>query len=108
MDLLSEAEALAHRLDRDTVHLVDGLRAVERGEGPAAQLAVGCETGGGEVVEGVLAAGDAEIGGALRAQLDLGVEVGLGNPVDVGLRTGCGGLAHDGDVIPLHPPNQGE
>ena len=66
-----------------------GSRCVERGQGAAAQRGVGGVAGGGEVVELLVVAGDAEVGRGDRAQGDEGVEEGVGDPVDVGPGARC-------------------
>ncbi len=68
MGLLGEAEPLAHRGQGDPVDLVDGGRPVELGQGVGAQGGVRLVAGGGEVVELLVVAGDAEVGRGDRAE----------------------------------------
>ena len=86
------ARASAARVTRSTSST--GVARVELGEGVGAQRGMGLVAGGGEVVELLLVAGDAEVGRGDRAEGDELREVVVGDAVDVGGGAGrCRGVS---------------
>jgi hypothetical protein len=104
VDLLGEAEPLAHRGERHPVDVVDGLGRLQLGQGVAPQPRGGLQPGGGEVVEVLLVAGDPEACRRDRAEVDEGGQEVVGDLVDGGGWAGAGGLwGHAGERTPAHP-----
>ena len=87
--------------DGHPVDVVDRGRLRQRGQRAAAQGRVGGVAGRGEVVEVLVVAGDAHVGRGGGAQLDRGVQEGVGDPVDVGRGGAARGSVSGGG----HPRN---